>query len=175
MRAVSFRECTSVPSGCRSEQVLQPHCGLKRIGDQTILEIFRAFFGRGAFFFPVSSLDPIHPGDKKNNYIGRILELEVSITIALDATLITVLFLPCKMCLVSKIVILHVQSKIEWDLTNEPRSVSCVRAIRYSGLGVCSVGPTVGDFLDTCMIVGQRVHIRPLMSLILISYKHLQG
>ena len=25
------------------------------------------------------------------------------------------------------------QSKIEWDLTNGPRSVSCYRAIRYSG------------------------------------------
>ena len=27
-------------------------------------------------------------------------------------------------------------SKIEWNLTNGPRSVSCDRAIRYSGLGV---------------------------------------
>ena len=27
-------------------------------------------------------------------------------------------------------------SNIEWDLTNGPRSVSCDRAIRYSGLGV---------------------------------------
>ena len=31
---------------------------------------------------------------------------------------------------------------------NRPRSGSCDRAIRYSGLGVRSVGPTVGDFLD---------------------------
>ena len=30
---------------------------------------------------------------------------------------------------------------------NGPRLVSCDRAIRYSGLGVRSVGP-VGDFLD---------------------------
>ena len=39
-------------------------------------------------------------------------------------------------------------SNIKWDLTNGPRSVSCDRAIRYSGLGVRSVGP-VGDFLET--------------------------
>ena len=38
-------------------------------------------------------------------------------------------------------------SKTEWDLTNGPRSVSCDRAIRYSGLGVRSIRP-VGDFLD---------------------------
>ncbi len=38
-------------------------------------------------------------------------------------------------------------SKIEWDLTNGPRSVSCDRAIRYSGLRVRSAGP-VGDFLE---------------------------
>ena len=38
-------------------------------------------------------------------------------------------------------------SKFEWDLTNGPRSVSCDRAIRYSGLGVRSVGPVV-DFLE---------------------------
>ena len=37
--------------------------------------------------------------------------------------------------------------KIEWDLTNGPRSVSCDRAIRYSGLGFLSVGP-VEDFLE---------------------------
>ena len=44
-------------------------------------------------------------------------------------------------------------SKIEWDLTNGPRSVSCDRAIRYSGLGVRSVGP-VEDFLEMgCKIV----------------------
>ena len=37
---------------------------------------------------------------------------------------------------------------IQWDLTNGPRSVSCDRAIRYSGFfGVQSVGP-VGDFLE---------------------------
>ena len=30
----------------------------------------------------------------------------------------------------------EIPSKIEWDLTNGPRSVSCNRAIRYSGLGV---------------------------------------
>ena len=41
-------------------------------------------------------------------------------------------------------------SKIEWDLTNGPLSklLEHVRAIRYSGLGVRSVGP-VGDFLDS--------------------------
>ena len=39
-----------------------------------------------------------------------------------------------------------IPSKMEWDLPNGPRSVSCDRAIRYSGFfGVCSVGP-VGDF-----------------------------
>ena len=37
-------------------------------------------------------------------------------------------------------------SRIEYHLTNRSRSVSCDRAIRYSGLGVCSVGP-VGDYL----------------------------
>ena len=31
---------------------------------------------------------------------------------------------------------------------NGPRFVSCDRAIGYSGLGVRSVGPTVGDFLE---------------------------
>ena len=41
----------------------------------------------------------------------------------------------------------YIPSNIAWDLTNGPRSVSCDRAIRYSGLGVRSVGP-VGDFLD---------------------------
>ena len=40
-----------------------------------------------------------------------------------------------------------VPSKIEWDHPNGPRSVSCDRAIRYSGWGVRSVG-SVGDFLD---------------------------
>ena len=40
-----------------------------------------------------------------------------------------------------------IPSKIEWDLPNGPRSVSCDRAIRYSGSGVRSVGP-VGDFFD---------------------------
>ena len=40
------------------------------------------------------------------------------------------------------------QWKNEWDLTSGPRSVSCDRAIIYSGLGVRSVGPTVGDFLE---------------------------
>ena len=41
----------------------------------------------------------------------------------------------------------RISIKIEWDLTNGPRSVSCDRAIRYSGFfGVRSVGPTVGDF-----------------------------
>ena len=41
-------------------------------------------------------------------------------------------------------------SKIEWDLTNGPRSVSCDRAIRYSGFfGVRSfVGPVGSDFLE---------------------------
>ena len=44
------------------------------------------------------------------------------------------------------IIDIHDPSKIEWDLTNGPlREVA--RAIRYSGLGVHSVGP-VGDFLD---------------------------
>ena len=38
-------------------------------------------------------------------------------------------------------------SKIKWNLTNGPTFVSCDRAIRYSGLGVRSVGP-VGDFLE---------------------------
>ena len=42
-------------------------------------------------------------------------------------------------------------SKIEWDLTNGPRSVSCDPAIRYSGLGVRSVGP-VGDFLENMQV-----------------------
>ena len=41
-------------------------------------------------------------------------------------------------------------SRIEWDLTNGPLSVSCDRAIRYSGyLRVRSVGPSVGDLLDS--------------------------
>ena len=40
----------------------------------------------------------------------------------------------------------YVPSKIEWDLTNGPPK-EVARAIRYSGLGVRSVGP-VGDFLD---------------------------
>ena len=41
-----------------------------------------------------------------------------------------------------------VPSKIEWDLTNGPRLVSCDQATRYAGFfGVRSVGP-VGDFLD---------------------------
>ncbi len=45
---------------------------------------------------------------------------------------------------------LYIPSKIEWDLANGHLSVSCDRAIRYSGyFGVRSVGPTVGDFLDT--------------------------
>ncbi len=39
---------------------------------------------------------------------------------------------------------------------NGPRSVSCDRAIRYSGLGVCSVGP-VGDFLETIHLVGDML------------------
>ena len=39
-------------------------------------------------------------------------------------------------------------SEIEWDrIPTDPVEVSCDRAIRYSGLGVRSVGP-VGDFLD---------------------------
>ena len=39
-------------------------------------------------------------------------------------------------------------SKIEWDLTNGPLSkLLAARAIRYSGLGVHSMGP-VGSFLD---------------------------
>ena len=46
-----------------------------------------------------------------------------------------------------------IPSKIEWDLTNGPRPVSCDRAIRYSGLGVRSVGP-VGDFLDEWLNFG---------------------
>ena len=37
-------------------------------------------------------------------------------------------------------------SKIEWGLTNGPLK-EVARAIRFSGLGVRSVGP-VGDFLD---------------------------
>ncbi len=41
-----------------------------------------------------------------------------------------------------------IPSKIEWNLTNGPHSVSCDRAIRSSGFfGVRSVGP-VGDFLE---------------------------
>ena len=40
-----------------------------------------------------------------------------------------------------------IPSKIECDVTNGPRSVSCDRAIRCSGSGVRSVGP-VGDFLE---------------------------
>ena len=51
----------------------------------------------------------------------------------------TQLYWDCKLAIIP--------SKIEWDLTNGPRSVSCDRAIRYSGLGVRSVGP-VGDFLE---------------------------
>ena len=47
-------------------------------------------------------------------------------------------------------------SKIEWDLTNRPRSVSCDRAIRYSGLGVRSVGP-VRDFLDLRFPILMRI------------------
>ena len=36
----------------------------------------------------------------------------------------------------------------EWDFMKGPRSVSCDRAIRYSGFfGLRSVGP-VGDFLE---------------------------
>ena len=40
-----------------------------------------------------------------------------------------------------------VPSKIEWDLTNGPRSVSYDRAIRYSGFfrAPWNVGPTVGQ------------------------------
>ena len=45
-------------------------------------------------------------------------------------------------------------SKIEWDLTNRP--LRCNRAIRYLGLGLHSVGPTVGDFLDSCPPGNQR-------------------
>ena len=43
-------------------------------------------------------------------------------------------------------------SKIEFRPNpNGPRSGSCDRAIRYSGFfGVCSVGQTIGDFLDLC-------------------------
>ena len=44
-----------------------------------------------------------------------------------------------------------IPSKIEWDLTNGgPKLIA--RAVRYSGLGVRSVGP-VGDLIDTCSIV----------------------
>ena len=41
----------------------------------------------------------------------------------------------------------RVPSKIEWDLTNGPPS------IRYTGLGVRSVGP-VGDFLEELLGLG---------------------
>ena len=50
-----------------------------------------------------------------------------------------------------RIVPFHIPSRIEWDLTNGPRSVSCDRATRSSGLGVRSVG-RVGDFLDICYV-----------------------
>ena len=42
-----------------------------------------------------------------------------------------------------------IPSKIEWDLTNGPRSVSCDRAIRYSGRGVRDRNGPVGDVLDS--------------------------
>ena len=51
-------------------------------------------------------------------------------------------------------------SKIELDLTNGPLSKLLVaaRAVRYSGLGVRSVGP-VGDFLENRMAL-RRVVMR---------------
>ena len=45
----------------------------------------------------------------------------------------------------------NIPSKIDWDRIPTDPSVSCDRVIRYSGLGVRSVGP-VGDFLGIFFI-----------------------
>ena len=49
-------------------------------------------------------------------------------------------------------------TKIEWNLTNG--LPSAIRTIRYSGLGVRSVGP-VGDFLDLVLRI-ELLHIASL-------------
>ena len=54
---------------------------------------------------------------------------------------------------------IDVSLKIEWDLTTGPLSklleLARARAIRYSSLGVHSVGP-VRDFLEMCYFVVDR-------------------
>ena len=48
-----------------------------------------------------------------------------------------------------------IPSKIEWDLTNGPNLGNCSWTIRYSGFfGVCSVGPTIGDFFEKTQTPG---------------------
>ncbi len=63
-------------------------------------------------------------------------------------------------------------SKIEWNLTNGPRSVSCDRAIRYSGLGVLQwVLLEISWKKNPCKIPGLRFESVIISSLIVVLHQ----